>query len=902
MRIKRLTAENFGKFARFAVNLRSDFVVFSGQNEAGKTTLFELVGTLLFGASRGGDLKDLNALIRRGCDSARLTGVFETGDGTLSLSRNITPDGTNLIQADANGEKDLGDTATTFTKHMSRALFESVYSLDYKGMATLSDDVWKSIQHRLMGTGTTSYLKSVDEALKELNDQADGLWRLDNFKGQRLRELTQEKRQLEQQLQEARDIQVQLLHKHRELDDAMQEITDCEDKIDFERAFLNEADKMNTLRQNMLYIKELEAKAPRIAQLQKWLPDIKGAYYRLKDHVTSLEAQLNLAQRNLEDWVTHTEVTQEKPSILDAEYEIYTLEPQKSIDEQVNKIAVEKYNQAHSEFVALLEELLEDPDEEKASTALDRIDNLFLNQRMRALNDARTEHSKLNWELEALKQQKEKTTSMGLVSVLCLLLLAVGAGVVFIEPLAEAVPSFAAQAKWIESLPVDGLYVGGGVGALSLIIFIVGLASKANNKRKREVADLERRIAETAVKISDISIDVSELLAGLAIPESRLDSTDRRLEYDIRRLQDALDKSRLLKNEMENYTPLVEEPESKAKSLAIQYLGESAGDDEADIENLRLALEHAKAQAEKPQPNEATKRHEEDVERLTRELHLVQTELHELCQTLGTEPEKEAQYLTELQNELQQARDKRDAMVHSADYSEEASRLQSLMQTGWPYTDEAIQDCRSRMDGLDAQRSRLLSTSGAIQNEITHLKKQNSPSKLQTKLLFLKQEIETLGLRHDQLVLAAALLRAGNQRFSRLNQPKVLNRAGKYLSIMTGGRFDRMDVSEDHRHLVVRNKEGHMLHPKANRLSQATREQIYLALRLSLIDSFDEEGEPLPIFLDEALITWDEDRLGEAISLLHELSRRHQIVLFTCHDWLVTRIQQHVDTMQLVQL
>ncbi len=903
MRIKRLTAENFGKFARFAVNLRSDFVVFSGQNEAGKTTLFELVGTLLFGASRGGEQSDLHALIRRGSERARLTGVFETKDGTLSLSRRIDREGTHLVQADAEGEQDLGDTAATLTKHMSRALFESIYSLDYKGMANLSDDVWKSIQHRLMGTGTTTYLKSVDEALKELNDQADELWRLDNFKGQRLRELTQEKKTKQLQLDEARGHQLTLLEKRQALSQVMEEISNCETRIDFERAFLTEAQKMNELRNNIDHIKELESQAPRIEQLQKWMPDIKGEYYRLKDRATSLESQLDMARRNLEDWTQHANVSKEPPAILQAEDEIYNLQPQESIDEQVNKIAVEKFNQAHSDFTALIQELLDDPDEEKAAAALDRIDNLFLNQRMRSLNDARTEHSKLSWELQALTQSKEKTTSMGLVSVLCFLLLAIGAGVIFIDPLTEAVPTFSLQAEWIHSLPVDNLYVGGAVGLLSLIIFIIGLATKSDGKRKKRITELQEDIEQAAIKISDTINDVRELLAGLAIPVSRLENTDRRLEYDIRRLQDALDKARLMANEMETYTPMETFTESRACQLAKEFLGESAGNDEEDIDNLRLALEHAKAEGLNTKPSDVMSRHQEDVDRIAHELYLAQEELQELCRVLGDEPEQEIQYLADLQSKVHQANAKKEELMSTIpNYRDVAARMSAMSQKGWPYSEDAIQSCHGRIDELDDLRSRLLSTSGALQNEIEHLKEMESPSKLQTQLLFIDREIESLGLRHDQLVLAAALLRAGNQRFSRLNQPKVLNRAGEYLSLMTGGRFDRMDVSNDRRHLVVRDMDGNMMHPKTNRLSQATREQIYLSLRLSLIDSFDEESEPLPIFLDEALITWDEDRLGEAITLLERLSKDHQIVLFTCHDWLVERIQSQVATMQLVEL
>src|SRR5690606_29617445 len=66
-------------------------------------------------------------------------------------------------------------------------------------------------------------------------------------------------------------------------------------------------------------------------------------------------------------------------------------------------------------------------------------------------------------------------------------------------------------------------------------------------------------------------------------------------------------------------------------------------------------------------------------------------------------------------------------------------------------------------------------------------------------------------------------------------------------------------------------------------LSQGTIDQMYFALRLALIRLFSEEGgTPLPIILDDSLVHFDEDRLREALRILGDLSREHQILLCTC--------------------
>jgi hypothetical protein len=65
----------------------------------------------------------------------------------------------------------------------------------------------------------------------------------------------------------------------------------------------------------------------------------------------------------------------------------------------------------------------------------------------------------------------------------------------------------------------------------------------------------------------------------------------------------------------------------------------------------------------------------------------------------------------------------------------------------------------------------------------------------------------------------------------------------------------------------------------AEYLSFGTYEQIYLALRLATAELICEE---LPVFLDDILTSYDDERTKNAIECLGDLDER-QIVLFTCH-------------------
>ena len=62
-------------------------------------------------------------------------------------------------------------------------------------------------------------------------------------------------------------------------------------------------------------------------------------------------------------------------------------------------------------------------------------------------------------------------------------------------------------------------------------------------------------------------------------------------------------------------------------------------------------------------------------------------------------------------------------------------------------------------------------------------------------------------------------------------------------------------------------------------LSRGTRDQLYLALRLALSEDSD-----CPLILDDALLTFDDERTGLALDFLRELSETRQILLFTCRS------------------
>ena len=69
-----------------------------------------------------------------------------------------------------------------------------------------------------------------------------------------------------------------------------------------------------------------------------------------------------------------------------------------------------------------------------------------------------------------------------------------------------------------------------------------------------------------------------------------------------------------------------------------------------------------------------------------------------------------------------------------------------------------------------------------------------------------------------------------------------------------------------------------------NALSQGTREQLSVLVRLGFARMLNETGRQLPLVLDDPLAYCDDRRYERMFDALHRAAQSHQVIVFTCHD------------------
>ena len=150
---------------------------------------------------------------------------------------------------------------------------------------------------------------------------------------------------------------------------------------------------------------------------------------------------------------------------------------------------------------------------------------------------------------------------------------------------------------------------------------------------------------------------------------------------------------------------------------------------------------------------------------------------------------------------------------------------------------------------------------------------------LQTRLTQARRRLSELERTHTALLLAQQALDAALRELQRRFAPDITARAGKHLSRLTGGLYDRITIAEDLSIQAARAEENTLR--SALWRSEGTGDQMYLSLRLAVWEVLAPE---CPIILDDALIRFDQTRMERAVDLLANLSETRQILLFSCQD------------------
>lgn len=155
-------------------------------------------------------------------------------------------------------------------------------------------------------------------------------------------------------------------------------------------------------------------------------------------------------------------------------------------------------------------------------------------------------------------------------------------------------------------------------------------------------------------------------------------------------------------------------------------------------------------------------------------------------------------------------------------------------------------------------------------------------SRAESELDAMRGKEKELTRSFDAFSLAMKYIGEAEAELSERFSPEVEKRTSEIFSALCGGSFEvvrirnrdfDMDVATG---VASARRDGLFL-------SRGTLDELYFSLRLALCELILPEAGSPPIILDDAFVNFDDERLSRALMLLKELSKKRQIILFSCH-------------------
>ncbi|MDP2203239.1 MAG: AAA family ATPase [Methylicorpusculum sp.] len=146
--------------------------------------------------------------------------------------------------------------------------------------------------------------------------------------------------------------------------------------------------------------------------------------------------------------------------------------------------------------------------------------------------------------------------------------------------------------------------------------------------------------------------------------------------------------------------------------------------------------------------------------------------------------------------------------------------------------------------------------------------------------------------RYVKVCTAGRLLRWSIDRYREEKQGPLLQRAGAIFSTLTSGSFSKLIVDFERQPMVLEGLRSDGKLVGISGMSDGTRDQLYLALRLAALEMHLEQAMPLPFIADDLFINYDDVRSKAGFEALKALSEQTQVIFLSHHDHLIPLVQE----------
>lgn len=368
-------------------------------------------------------------------------------------------------------------------------------------------------------------------------------------------------------------------------------------------------------------------------------------------------------------------------------------------------------------------------------------------------------------------------------------------------------------------------------------------------------------------------------------PEQATETFDQLLTFF-----DKFDKSEELRKRIFGMDQVTEKFKQKvfefADGIGFKRDGHEANTIAAQLNRALNEAREARASLNKIEKQE--KEIKEEIEDAGITIRTAQEQLASLKDQAGVEGDGDLESAGESSRKMREMQQKIDAIEQELTRNGDGLSIQELEQESSEADIDTIENelerVSSELKELQANRDTLRDQRQTLQNEIRAKDGSAVAAKASEEA---EQQLAAMVSGAEQylrLQIAALILEQRIEDYRKKNQAPVLARAGELFSKLTLGSYTNLrDELDENSKPILLGVRPDDIEVSVDGMSDGTRDQLYLSLRLATLEQHLSKGEPMPFVVDDILIGFDDSRTKVCLDVLGELAISTQVLLFTHH-------------------
>ncbi len=881
MQLSELHIDGFGVFAdKHITGFRPGINVIYGSNEFGKTTLLAFIRRMLFGFPPGNEKSNPYPSLSGNAYGGQMICEVQSGE-RITVARSTGRKGGEVTVTTESGEVKGYEELERILGHTSKRFYENVYAISLDELQQIETLQGEDVKHRIYGAGLGLGNVSLTEIKKEFSDQSDKLYKA-RGSTQKIPQVYNEIRELERNIRQMQQELADYDEKVRQRDNLTAEEEELGKRLRELYAKQRSLQNKSKLFSPYIDLTEAQTELAKLEEVPDFPEDALTHLKSKKEKFSSLEEEIEGVERELKDEERKRDNITYNQELLEKESAIVSLQKSSDAykDASTNIIeTIRKRDETQQSIEKDIAQIGPEWTEERARQFnMTHGDNDTIGQYRSKLDNVATNVQNARNKLDVHREQKLANSSKGI----------------------EGPALYRFILYFMSILGLAGTVLGGvsaqwAVASISAIIMVTGaLAIITLWKGKKPVVkdrmgeELEVRLNQAESEHRNLEQEWHNFLRDKGFDENLSPQGTVELMKSIRDIQSRLSSLNDLNSQIQKMQNTLDQGKRLHDEVG-PCLHENLGNDIAgNIEIFVQRLNEAKdAKRDKEQAEEKLAELKSNLEDLTEKRDRAQRGLQQYMSYMGAVDEDDFRRKYEIckkRKELRQREEEAKRIIQSTvgsggDYD---SFIQSISAANPENIDLELHQVNEEVESRENDRKQKNQDIGNLNNEIERLSSNEELLKKQGELEERKQQLHEYSRQWIRAQIPLFTIEKAIAKYENTRQPSVIKSAEGAFRYITAQLYSGIIKPIDSDELRIRDNWDAI--KGVAEMSRGTKEQLYLAMRLGLIEEYERRSEPMPVVIDDVLVNFDDKRGLLAAGALQKFSQRRQVIVLTCHS------------------